>query len=192
MARKKTALKGFMQDIEAARVESGRNTLAAWFRAHHDELLVELAGRPIEWDLYLAVFAKRGLKDANGNTPTRNTASKTWHRVQSGIAADQARKQARTSAVPALAVDEIAPGVRHLEPATAGQNAATPEPARPRLKLDIRPSRPLMDAPPQDQAASKPPAPQAEAARLVDAQEQIRRTLDALDSKRTPMPRIVR
>lgn len=191
MARKKTALKGFLREVEAARAESGRNTLAAWFRAHHDELLAELAGRPIEWDLYLAVFAKRGLRDADGNIPTRNTASKTWQRVQAAIATDRARKQAQAAPAARLAWDKIAPGVRRLEPLHAAQTASVQEPARSRTRLDIRPARPLVDEPPEDRPPL-PASPQAEAAPPADAQEQIRRALDALDDRRTPMPRVVR
>lgn len=191
MARKKTALKGFLREVETARAESGRNTLAAWFRTHHDELLAELAGRPIEWDLYLAVFAKRGLKDADGNTPTRTTASKTWHRVRAAIKTERARKQSQAASAAKLAPDEIAPGVRHLEPAHAAQAAPAQEPAHPRMKLDIRPARPLADV-----SAEGRPAPallsREEAAHPADVQEQIRRVLDALDEKRTPMPRIIR
>lgn len=190
MARKKTALKGFLREVEAARAVSGRNTLAAWFRTHHDELLAELAGRPIEWDLYLAVFAKRGLKDADGNTPTRNTASKTWHRVQAAIATERARKQAQAAPAARLAPDEIAPGVRQLEPTSAAQAAPAQEAARPKMRLDIRPARPLTDGAPEDR--SSPPASLQAKATPVDAQKQIRRVLDALDDKRTPMPRIVR
>ena len=191
MARKKTALKGFLREVEAARAESGRNTLAAWFRAHHDELLAELAGRPIEWDLYLAVFAKRGLKDADGNTPTRNTASKTWQRVQTAIATERAHKQAKATSATRLATDEIAPGVRRLETDHAAQQAAPiQEPLRPIMRLDIRPARPLVDA--LEDRPLLPASPQAEAAPPADAQEQIRRALDALDDRRTPMPRVVR
>ena len=90
MARTKSALHGFLKDIDAARIARGRNTLAAWLRTHHDELLAELDGRPIDWKLYLAVFTQRGLKDADGNTPTKPTASKTWHRVRAAIAAERA------------------------------------------------------------------------------------------------------
>ena len=192
MARKKTALKGFLREVEAARAESGRNTLAAWFRAHHDELLAELAGRPIEWDLYLAVFAKRGLRDADGNIPTRNTASKTWQRVQAAIATEKARKQAQATPATRLAADEIAPGVRRLEPIqTAQQAAPIQELLRPRMRLDIRPARPLTDGVLEDRSLL-PTSAQAEAAPAADAQEQIRRALDALDDRRTPMPRVVR
>lgn len=190
MARARSALKGFLRDVETARLERGRNTLAAWLRAHHDELMAKLDGRPIDWDLYLAAFAKRGLKDADGNTPTRSTASKTWHRVRATITADRARKQAR-SVMPALAPGEIAAGVRSVVPYAATLTASLPDMPRPRMQLDIRPARPLVPTPPTVASIPDPSQPDT-AASQADAETQIRRALGVLDASRTPMPRVVR
>ena len=187
MPRPKPGLKHFLRDVETARQQRGRNTLAAWLRTHHDALLAELDGKPIDWELYLAAFAKRGLKDADGNAPSKATASKTWHRVRATVAAERARKQAHSPATPVLAPGEIAAGVHSLEPAQT-----TTAPDRPRIQLDIRPARPLVqpsDSPP-------PPTPtqtqSGMAANRDDAEAQIRRALDALEAGRTPMPRLVR
>ena len=202
MARTKSALHGFLKDIDAARIARGRNTLAAWLRTHHDVLLAELDGRPIDWELYLAVFAKRGLKDADGNTPTKATASKTWHRVRAAIAAERARKQARMT-TPAVAPGELAPGVRRLDPdpvTTAASALPASETSRPRMRLDIRPATPLANRT-ADLAVSAPALPASAPSGPVissrgqpdgDATDPVRRLRQQMDAGKVPLPKIVR
>ncbi len=191
MARKKTALKGFLREVEAARAESGRNTLAAWFRSPPRRASGRARGSadrvgPLSGRVRQARPQGCGRQHPDQEHRQQDLAAGSGrHRDRAGPQAGQAASAAR------LAPDEIAPGVRRLEPDHAAPAAHAQEPVRPRMRLDIRPARPLTDEPPEDRSPS-PASPQAEAAPAADAQAQIRRALDALDDRRTPMPRVVR
>lgn len=203
MAHKKTAIKGFFREIEVGHAARGRNTLARWMRTHHDELLAGIDGKPIDWELYINAFARRGLKDADGNSPTKATASRTWYRIRAAVAIEQARKQAQ-AVMPALAPGEIAAGVRSLVPPTPSVAAPAIDPPRPRMTLDIRPATPRTDAtagPTLDGLSSTPmpsrplpvDAPVSSTPGHPDdtAAEQVRRLLGQMNARTVPLPKIV-
>lgn len=147
-----------------ARVRAGDRRLAPWMSRHHDELLKELGTGRIEWASPLAVFASLGLTDEHGRSLTRDTASRTWRRVRTAVAAAK-QAQARTLPRPG----EIAPGVRLVPP--------TGIPSLQRVHAPV---------PPDVLAAGVPGAAPGGA---EEATERIRSVLDVMGAARVPLPR---
>ncbi len=82
-----------------------------YMRQHYDDLAVEFGAGRILWRTPLKVFASLKLVDENGNTPTRDTAIRTWQRARADVAAARVRQQAAKAGQP-LGPGEVAPGVR--------------------------------------------------------------------------------
>ena len=167
-----------------------------WMRANHDDLQAELGTGRIVWRSAMQVIEELGLVDANGNSPTRDTAFRTWRRVQSDLAAAGALKRSPSLAV--TAPGEIAPGVLALPARTSNAEMATsgpPAEAAPRMRLAIRPARALSSAPNPSGAShlnnAVNTASAAETKPCHDAAEQIQRVLDTIGAARVPMPKKV-
>ncbi|MBS1051301.1 hypothetical protein [Gluconobacter japonicus] len=69
--------------FEQAQQRLDRHYLTEWLDHHHDELVDRLAGRRVNWPLWLEVFKGQHLVDRRGNPPTVHTARKAWLRVRS-------------------------------------------------------------------------------------------------------------
>lgn len=171
------------------RARRSQRLLYDWLREHHDDFSVELERNRVRdrWKFAMQVIAEHKLLDGRGNPPSRETAIDTWKRVCQDVAIERARKQAPAAPKLVLKPDEIAPGVRAVQ----AKEVAVPDPATAlsRMTLDIRPARPLSNLPataPAELAAAVQPGRQA------DAEEQIRRALEAMDAGCTPMPRVIR
>jgi hypothetical protein len=170
-----------------ARARKVDNRLSDWMRRHHDDLLLELgSGRVAAWAPVMRIVDELGLRDDRGNTPTRDTVARTWQRVKKDVA--QRRRKA-----PALAPGEIAPGVRALQSGDDREGPQPPKQEEPRRPLAIRPAR--MKGTSQPGGASKPQdtamAPRPNTAR-DGAADEIKRVLDRMGSRRTPLPKTVR
>lgn len=152
-------------DIPAAfaRVRSRDRRLGPWMTRHHDTLMRELGSGRIAWRDPLAVFASLGLTDEHGRPLTRDTASRTWRRVRTAVAA---ARQAQASVAPRPG--ELVRGVR----------LATP-PARPATPL---PSSLLPSARVAPGAASPVEG-------VEEATERIQVVLHAMGAARVPLPR---
>ncbi|WP_311276766.1 hypothetical protein [Methylobacterium sp. WCS2018Hpa-22] len=92
---------------------------------HHDELVHELGTGRIEWAAALVVFGSLGLTDDHGRRLTRDTASRTWRRVRTAVAAAR-QAEARTAPRPG----ELVRGVRQVAPPPPSTRTAPP-PASP-------------------------------------------------------------
>jgi hypothetical protein len=175
------------------KVRHADRRLYDWMRAHHDELLVELGSGRIVWRPVMRVIADLGLVDDRGQKPTRDTAFRTWKRVRGDVATARTERQDK----PALnAVGEIAPGVRALLD-QHDQAVVEPMVTTPRIRLDIRPARPIGSSlgskfqTPEGPATATGTSSVTAATPVEDADAQIRRVFDAIGSARTPMPKII-
>ena len=72
--------------LEQARERLDRHYLTDWLDDNHDELIAHLAGRRVNWEIWLEVFKGLNLTDRNGNPPTAGTARKAWLRVRTSRA----------------------------------------------------------------------------------------------------------
>lgn len=72
--------------LEQARERLGHHYLTDWLADNHDELVEHLAGRRVNWEIWLEVFKELNLTDRNGNPPTTGTARKAWLRVRTSRA----------------------------------------------------------------------------------------------------------
>ena len=179
-----------------AKVRNADRRLTDWMRANHDDLLAELGSGRIVWRPVMRIIAELGLLDEHGKAPTRDAASRTWLRVRRDVAASRARKQGRPAL---LASGEIAPGVRALrgDDDQAAGMGVPPMVGQRRMRLDIRPARPLGDMPssatqtPDIPAIAASPAEVTVATPPEDADAQIRRVFEAIAAARTPMPKII-
>lgn len=68
--------------FEQARERLNRQYLTDWLDDNHDELIAHLAGRRVNWKIWLEAFKELNLIDQNGNPPTVGTARKAWLRVR--------------------------------------------------------------------------------------------------------------
>jgi hypothetical protein len=176
-----------------AKVRHADRRLYDWMRAHHDELLVELGSGRIVWRPVMRVIADLGLVDDRGQKPTRDTAFRTWRRVRGEVAKACAKKQDK----PALHTPgEIAPGVRALL-GQDDQASAQPMVTPPRMRLDIRPARPIGPSLGSTFQRGEVPAIATNATSVTaktlveEPGAQIRRVFDAIGATRTPMPKVV-
>lgn len=149
-----------------ARARAGDPRLATWMTRHHDELLRELGTGRVEWSAALAVFAAMQLTDEHGRPPTRDTASRTWRRVRSAVAAAR-----EAEALAAVRPGELVRGVRLV-------GSSVPAAAPPKL----RPS-------PSARIVSVAPAAGVLPGTVEEATERIRACLDVMGSGRVPLPR---
>lgn len=125
---------------------SRQRRLAHWLRQHHAEIASELGTGRVDWRPLLAVVTRLGLVDERGARPTAATVARTWRRVKRRV--DAAGREE------ILRPDEIARGVRLVDPTTAGRN--TGQPVCP-PDIVFQPVRPL--AAPQVITASPAPEP---------------------------------
>lgn len=81
----------------------GHSPLFLWMRAHHDELVVEFAANPPNWQQLTQIFRHEALTDRTGKAPSPAIARLTWYRVRQAVAASRAKIQTeRNSAARAL------------------------------------------------------------------------------------------
>jgi len=181
----------------------GHSQLYLWMRRNHDRIAEGLIGLRPNWRALAIRLGEMDIRDGTGKVPTPEGTRGTWYRVRRDLAAMRARQAKSQEAEVPLRPNEIAPGIvaagsaptsanppaAVFLPGSASQNAAAPQPSRP--KLDIRPARPrgeITDPPPTATA----PAPRTAAKGNGEpAEAQLRRVLGAMASGATPMPRIV-
>jgi hypothetical protein len=196
-AKKSTLpFEAFEAAVSAARGPGGKSSLYRWLRANYDEFF-EMWDEGADWPTYVQAFVDLGLTDRKGKPPALATARKTWLQVRQDVAKRKTRKKGKF--VPVPAPGEIAVGVRAVQD--------LPEPAgiRPRvpMKLEIRPSRPRVEAPetgpalPSSQAlasASAAPANQISTPVTVSTEDldaDTRRLYAQMNAKKVPMPKPV-
>lgn len=121
---------------------SRQRRLAHWLNQNHAEIACELGTGRVDWQPLLAVVTQLGLVDERGAAPTASTLARTWRRVKRRV--DAARRKE------VLRPDEIAQGVRLVDPPTTVGSVGQPIP----FQIPIQPVRPLA-AP---QAITTPPA----------------------------------
>ena len=201
MARAKKSvdeIEAFRAALGAVRGRTARSALYRWLRAHHDQFLEDWT-EAADWPAFSEAFARLGLTDRTGKPPLPDTARKTWLQVRKDVAKARARDPAKRA--PSLAPDEIAPGVRAVE--TPARNVD--DAPRPRMTLDIRPARPLVEtsAPETTAAPSQPLAsapetrpdqissPVAKGRSLTDEQvaEDLRLMRERLNARTVPIPK---
>ena len=71
----------------------GHSPLFLWMRAHHDDLVAELAANAPNWQQLAQVFRDEGLTDRTGKAPSAAMARLTWYRLRQ--AAAQAKAEAK-------------------------------------------------------------------------------------------------
>lgn len=145
-----------------ARARAGDRRLAPWMTRNHDELLRELGTSRIAWTVPLKAFARLGLTDEHGQPLTRDTASRTWRRVRSAVAAE---RQAEVSSAPRPG--ELVRGVRLIAPARPPTAWSAPVPSQP--------SSPAFGGAPT-------------VGGVDEATERIRAVLDTMGASRVPLP----
>jgi hypothetical protein len=191
-------IEAFRAALGAVRGRTARSSLYRWLRAYHDQFLEDWT-EAADWPAFSEAFARLGLTDRTGKSPIPETARKTWLQVRKDVAKAKTRQMAKRA--PALAPGEIAPGVRAVEtPARIMDDAP-----RPRMTLDIRPSRPHVEtsAPEITAAPSQPLAPDPETppdqissavskGRSLTDEEvaaNLRLLTDRLNSRKVPIPK---
>jgi hypothetical protein len=174
----------------------GHSPLYRWMRRHHDDLAAAFAKNPPTWGPLAEELSGVGLTDGDGKPPNAASTRQTWYRVRRDVARDRAQLPAAVP-VPALAPDEIAPGVHAVAPVTASESAANGP--RPRMSLDIRPARAAVAGPtvatgttptatdPSSGAVAQAPAPSSG----ESPAEQVRRLLAAMEVRKVPLPKIM-
>lgn len=190
MARRRTAKQQLSSLAEAVSRGFGpgiRSPLYRWLRAHHDQL-ADTLHRP-RWEVVATWLTGQGIVDGDGKPPSADIARLTWWKVRGEVAAARALASRRGS--DPLAPDELARGVRVALSAVPTETGSP----QPRMALDIRPARARADLP----IAPPPAVPAFAQAGPADsgpggppnADEQLRRVLDAMADRATPMPKIV-
>jgi hypothetical protein len=198
-AQKSVPFEVFEAAVDAARGPGGKSALYRWFRANYDEFH-KMCDEGADWPAFVQAFAELGLTDRKGNPPALATARKTWWQVRQDVAKGKARKKGK--AAPVLAAGEIAPGVRAVQPLaeSGGEKPKAP------MQLDLRPSRPRMEAPatgplpsPQTLASAQAAPPSQIAGQISspvtvsneELEADTRRLLAQMNAGKVPMPRPV-
>lgn len=176
----------------------GHSPLYRWMRRHHDDLAAAFAKNPPAWGPLAEELSGVGLTDGDGKPPNAASTRQTWYRVRRDVARDRAQLPAAVS-VPALAPDEIAPGVHAVAPVTASKSSSAANVPRPRMSLDIRPARAAVVGPtvatgttptatdPSSGAVAQAPAPSSG----ESPAEQVRRLLAAMEARKVPLPKVM-
>jgi hypothetical protein len=97
MSRNSKGLRGVVREITHG---ANRSSLFWWMVENHDQLASAVGGRRLQWTRLCGRFAKLGLTDANGHTPSEQTARKTWQRVRRAVAKARELAAANQSARP--------------------------------------------------------------------------------------------
>jgi hypothetical protein len=139
----------FRAALSAVRGRTAKSPLYRWLRANHDEFLVDWS-EGADWPAFVQGFTALGLTDRTGKAPVPETARKTWLQVRRDVAKAKAKAGKQAKGMPVLASNEIAPGVRAVQPLTDFSKGASRTP----ITLDIRPARPRLGAPPAEPAPS--------------------------------------
>ena len=150
--------------------------LSDWMYANHEPLLREIGTDRVDWTAAMIVIRKLRLVDAHGKLPSKDTAFRTWKRVQERINRDRPHTGA-------VAADEIAPGVRSLriQPQSADMGA--------RPRLEIRPVRANNGIQTDHQTPSLTTPNDVHDRNDTDAASaEIQRVFDEIGASRTPMP----
>lgn len=163
-----------------------------WMLSNYDELVLQLGPGRIIWRPVMRVIADLGLIDDHGKPPTQDTAARTWRRVCRRVVTTRAARQSRQSL---LGAGEIAPGVLLADGQTGQPMPETIAALKPRVRLEIRPVRPIGAAPPPEPMPILPtttsPTASSNHTPFEDADDQIKRVFDAFAASRPPMPKVI-